>query len=213
MSFIDFETPIPPRKGDSLFRDDLPDRQNNACLSVNWSDNEFLYTEGYRRAAQLLVEHTVEHQGNKHFLVYPVVFLYRHHIELALKKLILHAPYIIGHQLTDTEMQHLGKHRLDLLWQDLKPMLAAVCKAAGWGTLSSADEEGINSYISQLTALDPESYSFRYTHSKSGAPSLPSEKRINIRHFAEMMERLADYLDRLDTAVGVLEEAKMEAYT
>ncbi len=90
-------------------------------------------------------------------------------------------------------------------------MFVAVCKAAGWGKLEAADEEGIDSYIRQLTELDPDSYSFRYTRSKKGTPSLPAElQRINLRHFSEMIERLADYLDGLNTAVGVLEEGKAE---
>jgi hypothetical protein len=35
-------------------------------------------------------------------------------------------------------------------------------------------------------------------------------RRINLRHFARIMERLAKYLDALDTAVGVLEEARIQ---
>ena len=62
-----------------------------------------------------------------------------------------------------------------------------------------------------ITDVDPDSYSFRYTHSKKGVSSLPAElKRINLRHFAEMAERLADYLDAVDTAVGVVHDAKQE---
>jgi hypothetical protein len=54
----------------------------------------------------------------------------------------------------------------------------------------------------------------RYTRSKKGAPSVPVElKHINLRHFAEMVQRLADYLDALDTAVTVLEEEKIEMET
>jgi hypothetical protein len=90
-------------------------------------------------------------------------------------------------------------------------MFADVCNEAGWDKLSAADEEGIDSHIRQFTALDPESFSFRYTHSKKGLPSLPSELRcINLRHFAEMVERLADYLDALDMAVSVLAQRKAE---
>lgn len=63
----------------------------------------------------------------------------------------------------------------------------------------------------QLTALDRDSYSFRYTVSKKGTPSLPEDlKFINLRNFAEKLERLADYLDALDTAIGVLTEQKEE---
>ena len=127
----------PPRKGDLLFRDDLPDWHNNACLNVTWGDDQIGYTEGYRRGARLLVEHVVENAQDQDYLVYPIIFLYRHHIELALKGIIRRAPFLIDRQLTDTEKKHLGKHRLNLLWADLKPMLAEICRAARVGRTQS----------------------------------------------------------------------------
>ena len=153
----------------------------------------------------------MEHNRDQDYLVYPVIFLYRHHVELALKNSIRRIPYLINRELTEPEQQHLGRHRLDLLWQDLKPMLTDVSEEAGWEVLPVADVEGIDSYIRQLTELDPDSFAFRYTRSKSGTPSLPPDlKLINLRHFAEIMERLADYLDAFDSATLHLEETKAE---
>lgn len=80
--------PPPPRKGDKLFRGDLRDWKNNACLR---NGNEYAYREGYRRGAQILVRAVEETQSDQDFLVYPIVFLYRHHIELALKRVIKRA--------------------------------------------------------------------------------------------------------------------------
>ncbi len=208
---MDFERPIPPRKGDRLFRDDLPDWHNNACLNATWGHDEAAYQEGYRRGARLLVEHVVEHARDQDFLAYPIIFLYRHNIELALKSIILQTPYIIDRELTDVEKQHLGSHRLDPLWQDLKPLFANVCKAAGWDRLEPADIEGVDDYIRQLSEMDRDFFAFRYTRSKQGCRSLPADvKRINLRHFAELVERLADYLEGLDAAVYSLVEAKSE---
>ena len=154
------------------------------------------YTEGYRRGAVRLVEHIVEKHRDQDFLVYPIIFLYRHHIELALKRMIARTPHLLERPLSDVEKQHLGKHRLDWLWQDLKPILAAIAEAAGWSPLDSADVEGVDDYIRQLSSLDPDSFCFRYWHSKKGSRSLPEDlKHINLRHFADMMERLANYLD------------------
>src|SRR5262249_34936851 len=119
------ETPLPPRKGDALFRDDLRDKLNNACLG--WG-GQHCYTEGYRRGAQRLVEYVVKTHFDQDYLVYPIIFLYRHHVELALKGIILETANIIGHPLTHEEKKNLGKHRLDLLWQDLKPMWDALRK-------------------------------------------------------------------------------------
>jgi hypothetical protein len=211
MTIEDFKPPPPPRKEDVLFRDDLPDWGNNACLSHWGSGNHYAYTEGYLRGARTLVERVVSTSRDQDVLLYPIIFLYRHHIELVLKKLIARSPYLIDRELTDAEKQHLCRHRLDLLWNDLKPMMEDICKAAGWDRLDPEDAAGIDSYIRQLVKLDPDSYSFRYTHSKKGDPSLPSDlKRINVRHFSEMMERLASYLDTLDTATDHLVELKSE---
>jgi hypothetical protein len=202
---------LPPRKGDLLFRDDLPDWHNNACLNVAWGNDRAAYTEGYRRGAQLLVAHVVEHARNQDYLVYPVIFLYRHHIELALKNIVMQTPHLMERELTDPERSHLGKHRLDLLWTDVKSILRELSNAVEGSELASDEVEGIDDYIAQLSAMDPDSFAFRYAHAKSGTPSLdPELKRINLRHFAELMERLANYLDGIDAALYSLAEGKAE---
>lgn len=211
MPIIEYGEPIPPHNDDRLIRP-APNWHDNACVNVTWGgDADYGYSEGYRRAARVLVEEAVERHRDRDYLVYPIFFLYRHHVELALKNIIRRIPYLLYRPLTQEEQEHLGQHRLDRLWQDLKPMFAEVCKAVGWDKLNRIEEQGVDSYIRQLTALDPDSYSFRYRRSKKGRPSLPSDlERIDLRHFAELMERLADYLDGLDTATSVLEEQKMD---
>ena len=53
--------------------------------------------------------------------------------------------------------------------------------------------------------------SFRYAHTKDGESSLPDDVgNINLRHFAEMMERLASCLDGIDAASDHIEEIKLE---
>lgn len=90
-------------------------------------------------------------------------------------------------------------------------MFVAVCEAAGWDQVSDEDIGGVENHIQQLTTLDPDSFSFRYAGSKDGVSYLPKElTSINLRHFAQMVEKLAEYLDALDTAVSVLYDAKQE---
>jgi hypothetical protein len=54
----------PPRKGDKLFRGDLRDWKNNACLR---NGDEYAYREGYRRGAQILVRAVEETQNDQDF--------------------------------------------------------------------------------------------------------------------------------------------------
>ncbi|MGO9403844.1 MAG: hypothetical protein ACLPVW_10300 [Terriglobales bacterium] len=203
--------PAVPRKGDQLFRGDLRDWMNNACLNVMGNGDAYAYKAGYRRGAEVLIGYVGESARDQDFLVYPIIFLYRHHVELMLKRIIRRAPYLIDGSLREKEKQHLDRHRLDLLWEDLKLMLPAVCKAAGWSEIDDADIEGIGHYIRQLCELDADSFSFRYAHSKKGDPSLPTNlKNINLRHFGELMGWLADYLYGLDEAISWLAETKSE---
>jgi hypothetical protein len=208
MTEYTYEAPVPPRKGDKLFRGDLRDWKNNACLTPC---DDYAYKEGYRRGAQVLVQAVRETERDQDFLVYPIVFLYRHHIELALKRVIRKTPYLIDRVLTKAETDHLCKHRLDWLWQDFKPMAQGVCEAAGWDSLPEEDLEGIDEYIRQMVDVDPGSYSLRYAQSKTGDPSLPKElTHINLRHFGDSMERLANYLYGLEMAISHIEDLKQQ---
>jgi hypothetical protein len=68
---------------------------------------------------------------------------YRHHLELALK-VIIRRISSIGYRLSDSQSQNLNGHRLDLLWEDLKPMFNDVCREVRWKPPFQADIEGIS---------------------------------------------------------------------
>ena len=125
--------------------------------------------------------------------------------------MIKQSPYLIERPLTKAEGDHLQMHRLDLLWQDFKPMAAAISEAAGWNELPPEDVEGIEDYIRQIAEVDPGSYSLRYAHSKKGDCSLPKGlTHINLLHFGELMERLANYLYGLEAGASYLGDLKHE---
>jgi hypothetical protein len=203
------ELPL-PRKDDVLFKLTAP-------LSTLWysmlgaSDIEAYdlgYANGYLSAARALVEHMKVRKGN---FVFPIIFLYRHHIELVLKNIIRRSPYLLGRPLTETEAKNLNNtHQLELLWKDLKPLFGEFCELAGWGTLPTAEEEAIDSYVKQITEFDRD-FASRYPRSKKDKPTLDKDfNQFDLLHFAEMMERLAYYLDGLDSASLDLVDTKRE---
>jgi len=197
---------LPPRKGETLFRADLRDWINNACLGQG---DDYACREGYRRGAQVLVQAVGDAGHDQDFLVYPIVFLYRHYIELVLKEIIRRAPYLVERDLNADEKRHLEGHRLDFLWNDFKPLSSAIAKVGGWDNLPSEDIHGIDDYIRQISEVDPNSYSLRYAYSKKGDPTLPeSLTHINLRHFGELMDRLANYLWGIDMGISALEDMK-----
>ena len=95
------------------------------------------------------------------------------------------------------------------MWNDFKPLSAAITKVAGSSDLPKDDVEGIDDFIRQISEVDPRSYSLRYAHSKKGNPSLPKNlTHINLRHFGELMDRLADYLWGIDVGMSAIEDMK-----
>jgi hypothetical protein len=198
-----------PQKGDPLVPSPLP-------LDRYHGDPAYACALGYRLAAQILVEHTRRRNGEA-YLFYPIIFLYRHHVELMLKNLILalDAPCVRkltqAEELSESNRESLagGKqaHSLQLLWDLLRPVVKKLRK----GIVPSERISGINFYIRQLNELDPDSAQFRYTKGientknklrtaqKQGTP-------VDLRTFADAMERLANFLDGLDGYVAALSE-------
>jgi hypothetical protein len=96
-------TSPPPRKSDVLFGLGT-DWQANAC--VNGIDDSMAYQDGYRRAARHLAEYVCETERGQDYLVYPIVYLYRHHIELTLKSIISVACFLVDYTLTKKRPRH-----------------------------------------------------------------------------------------------------------
>jgi hypothetical protein len=200
----------PPRKSDVLFGSGA-DWQTNAC--VNGFDESIAYQDGYRRAALHLAEYVCDTERGQEFLVYPIVYLYRHHIELTLKSIIHVSFFLIDHTPTEKDIDTLGRHDLAKLWDLAKPLLNPICELGGSPALPVDDLDGIDSYIQQLHKHDPDGQRFRYSRTKAKGrtarlPSLPGLKYVNIREFSTALEKLADYLEGLDNWFGDLVEAK-----
>lgn len=99
------------------------DWQNNACLNY-LPDHGTAYTEGYRRAADILINHIDDTGRDQDFLVYPVLFLYRHHLELLIKQVIG-----LALALTEDPDQYPYKkdnHNLNTLWSHAQKLILAV---------------------------------------------------------------------------------------
>ena len=222
MSIINFEPKPPPRKTDRLFGT-AEDWHLNA--RVNWSHrSDWLYSDGFRKGAKALAKKVCEAGHDQHVLIYPIVYLYRHHCELVLKGITSSASDLLDRSLTDPEIEVLKRHSLRALWENLRPLLNLVCERIGHNAYPEEDLEGIDAYIQQLCDLDPDGQRFRYAtvnirdkakdkkNARRTAQSLqPGLKYINVRLFDEKMEVLADYLDTTDGWFADLLQDKWEA--
>ena len=170
----------------------------NACVGLR-PGSEFPYLEGYRRGAQQLAQRVCAGGRDQDFLVYPIVFFYRHFVELQLKRLLILVANLAEEELDHKSRKDLDNHHIDQLWADIKRLLKTekVRKECGV-TMPQEDTQGIDSYVQQISAIDPDSQSFRYSRTKNGDTSLPETvTHINIAVFADHMESLCSYLDGL----------------
>jgi hypothetical protein len=90
----------PPRKGDVVFGPGT-DSSRNACIAP-W-DADSAYTTGFRRAAFRLAIDVCDTETHQDTLIYPIVYLYRHHVELVLKAIITSASKLLDRDLTELD--------------------------------------------------------------------------------------------------------------
>ena len=178
------------------------DWHNNACLNY-MSDHGTAYTEGYRRAADILIRHIDETARDQDFLVYPVVFLYRHHIELQIKQVTGLARRLLGD--IDTHGGDKVTHNLNSLWEVARRLILQADD-----TLGPSHFRRVSDVVRALNESDLRATGFRYAHTAEGGPSLEGIHYINTRRFGEQMAAASDDLDGIDTGLRYLLDLENE---
>jgi hypothetical protein len=148
-----------------------------------WSDYEW----GYFSAATTLVEDYVN-KAESDTLVYPILFLYRHYVELKLKSILLEAAVSIP---CDMPGHASDEHNLVKLWQMLSHLLAQSGKAK-----MLRGSERIERALAQLTQIDPFSQETRYALAKDmKTATLDQIPRLDLQNFKTVMTKLRSELD------------------
>src|SRR6266498_3799416 len=113
------------------------------------------YIRGYQEAADILIERLEETGRHADFLVFPIVYLFRHYLELLLKELI----YRIR-QLYDLKPPAKEKvdHKLHDLWETAKPLLAQLADGQDISLQLHAGDR----LFREFQRFDAKGESFRY---------------------------------------------------
>lgn len=193
--------PVPPlEKGSKLFINDDErtafDKANGIAYFGFKRTKFFGYAEQYMLAADKLIQ-TIDHPLIREGYVLPIIFLYRHYVELQLKGLILLSNEQSGNPLPlEKLMKELKTHNLDKLWKITKPILERTFKRHESKSML-AEMEPAEEYINEFKAVDAISESFRYPFDKGGNPiwgksssTLQGISYINLQHIKGEMEKL-----------------------
>ena len=135
---------------------------HSAIIAPNWT----AYIDGYKNAADYLVEHATE-EWPADMLVYPTVFLYRQYLELQLKDLLQVLYKCHGLSCTPPIT-----HNLIQIWHKMRSLVESLGKK-----LESVEHyDHIEARIKEFETIDKTSYSFRYPQDTQEGLSLESIK-------------------------------------
>lgn len=191
-----------PREGDDPFALNNDARliaRLNLSHDVPWRP----YAEGFKRLADLVVQQIAEVPetgADRHFLVFPIFFNYRHYIELSLKLIIE-----MARDLLDRQDELPKTHNLTALWEIAEPLLIEIDNREG------KTHEAVRESLERFTAMDPVSESFRYPVTKRGDPTLPSKlSQLDLGQLRDVVERLSGFFDGASEQIHVYRDWKLE---
>jgi hypothetical protein len=118
-------------------------------------------------------------------VIYPIVFLYRHYIELSLKDIIF-----LCRRLKQEGSGFPQHHNLGTLWDEAKQLLSD-----HYGSDTPEEMKNLDGCIDDFATHDPNSFAFRYPWDKKGNRTLQDLRHINLRNLFETMERVGSFLD------------------
>ena len=173
-------------KASKLFRGGT-DVRFDALVQFPFRDQ--IYASGYRKAADTLVARARRSRTDLNFLVYPIVFLYRHYLELRLKLLQSDLCELRGLSPTHHE------HDLAKLWTDVRQHLAHVFPT------EAATLDPVQKVVLEFHQLDRGSTAFRYSRSNDG-DALSGLTRINVLELSRALKKPFDRLEGASDAVG-----------
>ena len=184
-----------PKAGDKLFQVS-PDWDGNAVPADHPHSRMVLMMSGYKRAADLMVEHATAHRADRDTFVFPVIFNYRQFLELSLK-------YLVSTYGRTVEVDPIwNSHDLGKLWTRFEEVLD------GYGL---ADDDGAATAVAQIVAefaaVDPGSFSHRYPVDPKGRPIALEHEYLDLAALADVMDAVDGFftgcdghLDNLQTA-------------
>jgi hypothetical protein len=186
-----------PKESDVLFQkykygDGLYDWTRQGA---NFTLRAMAMTDGYKDAADVLIDAT-ENMGNrKDILIFPVIFNYRHYLELKMKCII--ADY--GQAFSDVE-PNWNSHNLLDLWSRVKKII---------DSLQNGDDDNaatviIEKHIKEMNEVDQNSFSYRYHVDTKGNPIEYGSAHwwLDVKNLKRVMNTIYNYFDAVDSHLG-----------
>lgn len=186
----------------------------NRIKGTNNDHAMFLIAEGYKNAALELLDKLLDDNEidwlKLDTLIYPVMFLFRHHLEIIIKDTIRYENILKGGSFFDEIGFPVG-HSLINLWKELRPDIEKrdIYYDVNLKNECIETDNAVENMLTEIDNLDKGSFSFRYPFNSPRRGnneinySLP-QMTIDLFNFKKNMVKLIDYFD------GINEQARVE---
>ncbi len=170
-------------------------------FSRNPRDDFGVFSKGYRMAGNALAAELSRKPRFSCYEAYPVVFLYRHALELALKNIIYKAASLAVFQRLDAiDAKLYNTHDLTTLAKQSRQVLL---------TLFPQDPD-LNRIADELLPLakdfaliDPDSFAYRYPIDRNGQPAVSREQCVTLDDLGARVDEMIEHLDTIDFGMQI----------
>ena len=181
----------------------------NACVNYVHDDWD-LYAEGFFKAAEELIRTVVEKNGQDiDYLIYPIVFCFRHALELQLKASIRWGRLLLGKQSKGYPQGHkLTQDRKGIpLWMECRSIAETV-----WPDSPTNELDEIEVTLLELEKHDSDGQAFKYSVDTQGSRTKADLTHINIEAFYELAKKAYRLLDSIATGCEEMWRQQMEMW-
>lgn len=175
-----------------------PNPQMNACVGENGGPYDFFdYAWGFYDAAEASIDAAIEHKAPLDVLVYPIVFCYRHALELSLKHLRKELP-----RLWNEPTAYATKHTFPVMWGEVQTFLQRSVHFDPDGSLVPM----VDRVLKDVEEFDAGGTVFRYPEDTKGAPHLQDARIINVLVLRDAMREVREAFKHWDRIRSAIEE-------
>lgn len=171
------------------------DLRFNAVLD-HWSSAGDFHAAGYRQASEILLQRFLDDPdgtaGDRDSLVLPILFLFRHYLELRFKDILVYGQVLSGQH---AKWRH--GHPLKDLWTDTQEVVKAT-----YGAAVPQEFAKVGECVADLSQLDPDSQSFRYPRDTNGRPMF-EHLVIGLKALSATVASIGDFLDAISMEMSV----------
>ena len=150
------------------------------------------YAMSYKLAAETIADRITHDNSNIDYLVYPLIFLYRHYFELRIKEILF-----TSQDYSDIKIDMPFHHDLLKAWEKCLEKIKEIRPE-----VRSSQLQNVEMVLRDFNKYDNTSMSFRYPIDKKNNPTLNSLNYINVKIFLESINLSISFLEDITKLIS-----------